>query len=78
MKDFPFVIKDEQGNLLYRENSNGDWYKWEYDYNEIYFETSDGDWGRWEYDSEGNEIYYKDSDGFIIDKRIAACGSANY
>ena len=37
-------IHDKRGNLIYYENSNGDWGKWEYDSNDnrIYFETSYG------------------------------------
>ena len=69
--DFPFEIKDKQGNLLYFECPDGFWWKKEYDSegNKIYFEDSDGDWHKYEYDSEGNEIYREDSDGVIIDIR---------
>ena len=44
VKQFPFVIKDNKGNILYFENSDGYWCKYEYDEqgNEIYFENSDG------------------------------------
>ena len=35
----------------------------------LYFEYSDGDWERREYDSNGNERYYKNSKGVIIDIR---------
>ena len=44
IKEFPFRIKDKQGNLLYREDSNGYWIKTEYDSEgrEIYFENSLG------------------------------------
>jgi len=42
---FPFTIKDKNGNQTYFENSNGYWFKREFDSNgkEIYFENSDGD-----------------------------------
>ena len=42
--DFPFRIKDKQGNVLYFENSEGYWGKYEYDSdgNVIYCEDSDG------------------------------------
>jgi hypothetical protein len=42
--DFPFTIKDKNGNTIYQENSNNWWCKWEYDSNDnqIYYETSDG------------------------------------
>ena len=44
IKDFPFEIKDKNGNEIYREDSNGHWHKREYDdkSNKIYFENSDG------------------------------------
>ena len=75
IKDFPFVIKDKNGNLIYYEDSNGYWWKMEYDSNgnEIYFENSYGYWWKREYDSNGNEIYYEDSDGDIIDDRSKYC-----
>ncbi len=71
VKDFPFTIKDKNGNELYYENSNGSWIKREYDSNgnQIYYENSDGDWSKNEYDSNGNEIYFESSDGLVIDRR---------
>jgi uncharacterized protein YbcV (DUF1398 family) len=44
IKDFPFVIKDKDGNEIYWETSDGYWIKYEYDVNgiEIYWENSDG------------------------------------
>ncbi len=40
IKDFPFVIKDKQGNEIYYEDSKGNWYKQEFNEqgNEIYYE----------------------------------------
>lgn len=66
IKDFPFIIKDKNGNTLYYENSYGFWIKREYDSfgNEIYHENSDGFWRKREYDSNGNRIYYEDSLGY--------------
>jgi hypothetical protein len=60
VKEFPFVIKDSQGNQIYRENSTGYWVKKEYDSQgkEIYFEDSYGRWYKKEYDSQGKEIYF--------------------
>ena len=71
VKTFPFFIKDDQGNEIYFEYSNGDWYKCEYDDKgyETYCEYSDGYWNKREYDNQGNQIYLEDSDGLIIDKR---------
>ena len=44
IKDFPFRIKDKQGNVLYQEDSNRYWSKMEYDSvgNRIYYEDSIG------------------------------------
>ena len=71
IKQFPFEIKDKNGNEIYYETSEGYWVKREYDSNgkEIYFENSNGSWEKYEYDSNGNEIYYEDSDGDIGDNR---------
>jgi hypothetical protein len=71
VKDFPFIIKDKNGNDIYFEGSNGNWYKREYDSNgnDIYFEDYNGYWREREYDSKGNEIYYENSDGEVIDNR---------
>lgn len=33
VKDFPFVINDKNGNIIYCEWSNGYWERWEYDSN---------------------------------------------
>lgn len=35
----------------------------------IYIESISGYWAKREYDSRGNEIYFQDSDGEIIDNR---------
>ena len=48
------VIKDKNGRL-------------------IYLEDSDGDWAKYERDSRGNEIYYENSGGIIVDKRPKPC-----
>jgi len=71
IKEFPFFIKDSNGNLIYFEDSDGYWYKLEYDSNgnKIYFENSNGYWSKAEFDSKGNLIYYEDSEGTIIDNR---------
>ena len=58
--EFPFEIKDKNGKCIYCENSNGVWWKSEYDSNgnQIYYETSNGFWIKREYDSNGNPIYF--------------------
>ncbi len=44
IKDFPFIIKDKDGNQIYLEASDGYRSKREYDANgkEIYYENSEG------------------------------------
>ena len=37
--------------------------------NQIYHERSDGYWNKREYDDQGNEIYFEDSNGTIINNR---------
>jgi len=71
VKDFPFEIKDKNGNIIYREVSNGHWMKREYNDqdNEIYGGNSNGYWFKRECDDQGNEIYYENSNGYIVDER---------
>ena len=74
IKDFPFKIKDKNGNCIYLENSVG-WCKSEYDSNgnETYCEDSNGGWWKREYDSNGNIRYWENSDGLIKDERPKGC-----
>ena len=71
IKEFPFEIKDSNGNRIYWENSNEFWAKYEYDSdsNVIYWENSTGYWAKYEYDSNGKEIYLENSNGTIRDNR---------
>jgi hypothetical protein len=71
IKEFPFRIKDSEGNLIYSENSSGYWEKREFDSKgkQIYFEASNGYWSKREYDSDGKEIYFENSYGTIVDNR---------
>jgi len=66
IKSFPFEIKDDNGKLIYHEDSNGFWIRCERDdrCNTTYFEDSDGFWCRHEYDDNGNITYQEDSYGF--------------
>lgn len=66
VKEFPFVIKDNRGNTIYYEISDGWWFKRGYDDKglEIYYEISNGYWSKRGYDDKGKEIYYENSDGF--------------
>ena len=44
INNFPFTVRDENENKIYHEDSNGYWWKREYDSNghTIYYEDSDG------------------------------------
>jgi hypothetical protein len=69
VKEFPFIIKDNDGNVIYFENSDGNWYKKEWkDGNVIYFETSEVYWSKREY-KDGEQVYYENSEGIIEDNR---------
>lgn len=74
VKDFPFIIEDKDGNVIYWENSSGFWRKREYDSNgkPIYKENSDGFWERYEYDSNGKLIHCEDSI-LSLNKRPKSC-----
>jgi hypothetical protein len=71
IKQFPFEIKDSEGNQIYFENSDGYWFKRKYDSdgNQIYYEDSDGYSAKYEFDSNGNLIYWENSNGEILDNR---------
>jgi hypothetical protein len=80
VKDFPFEIEDKNGKLIYREVSNGFWFKNEYDDQgkEIRYENSTGLWIKWEYDDGGNQIYGENSDGYWIKHEYDDKGNVIY
>ena len=64
--EYPFTIRDKSGKVIYYEDSNGFWYKREFDNNGkvSYYENSYGNWEKWEYDNNnGKEVYFENSDG---------------
>lgn len=66
VKEFPFFIKDDSGNVIYRENKDGFWRKANFNNQnkEIYFENSLGTWVKREYDQNGFQIYFENHTGF--------------
>jgi len=77
IKEFPFIIKDDDGQEIYFEWSDGFWHKWEWDGGkEIYRENSDGFWVKREWDGP-EEIYREYSNGFWV-KREWADGNRIY
>jgi proteasome assembly chaperone (PAC2) family protein len=65
-------IFDKNDNLIYYENSDGNWFKQEFDSNNnpIYREYLNGYWIKKEYDSNNNEIYSENSDGYWIKREF--------
>ena len=64
IKDFPFEIKDNDGQEIYHEDSDGYWCRIEYkDGLQVYYENSRGYWWKSEY-KDGNGIYYENSRGY--------------
>ena len=80
IKKFPFIIKDDQGNEVYFEISNGYWYKQEYDErgNRVYYEDSNGYWTKREYDDQGNQVYLEDSNGYWTKREYDDQGNQVY
>tara|TARA_S200002703_G_scaffold118868_1_gene104569 strand:+ start:220 stop:603 length:384 start_codon:yes stop_codon:yes gene_type:complete len=77
---FPIEIKDADGNETYFEDSNGYWYKKEYDSkgNVTYSEDRNGYRKKKEYDSKGNVTYFEDSDGYWYKKEYDSKGNVTY
>ena len=72
---FPIEIKDADGNSTYSENSDGYWYRCEYDKkgNKTYSENSSGSWYRCEYNKNGHETYHEDSSGYKRGTKRGSC-----
>ena len=63
--EFPFIVKDENGDITYYENSDGFWFKRTFDENGkmTYHENSDGFWFKRTFDENGDITYHENSDG---------------
>jgi YD repeat-containing protein len=77
---FPFVIKNDAGKEIYREQSNRCWIKEEYNDKGqvVYFENNSGLWSKYEYDYNGNLIYNKNSKGYWWKKEFDDKGKVIY
>ena len=80
IKDFPFQIKDANGNVIYHESSSGYWVKRECDANGkvTYLENSSGYWSKSEYDANSNLLYWEDSTGYWEKREYDANGNRIY
>ena len=77
------LVYDSNDNLIYWEDTNYNWSKYEYSTDgnykiSKYFETSDGDWSKYEYDTNGNEIYFERSDDYWYKKEYDDNGNVFY
>ena len=72
---FPIAITNETGKATYHEDSDGFWYRREYDKGgkQTYYEDSDGDWERYEYGEKGNRTYYENSNGIKKGTKRGSC-----
>jgi uncharacterized protein RhaS with RHS repeats len=77
---FPIEIKDENGNEIYHEDSDGYRERHEYDSNgkATYYENSDDLWERYEYDSNGNQTYLENNDGYWSRREYDSNGNQTY
>lgn len=80
VKEFPFIIYDNNENQIYHEDSYGYWCKSEYNSNGnvIYFENSKGCWDKYKYDSNGNRIYFENSEGLWCKREYDYKGNKIY
>ncbi len=77
---FPFEIKDDRGNVIYKEYDDGFWKRWEVDLKgrELYYQNSSSFWAKREYDDNGGEIYFENSDGYWAKREWDANGNLIY
>jgi YD repeat-containing protein len=63
---FPIVIKDKNGNEIYKQFKDGNWWEKTYDDNgnELTYKNSDGYWEQYTYNENGKELTCKDSNGY--------------
>lgn len=64
--EFPIIIKDTRGDIIYKQNEDGFWFEKTYDEkgNELTCKNSEGYWLESTYDDNNNKINFKASDGF--------------
>ena len=71
---------DENGNVIYYEDSGGYWEKVEYDKNgnKVYYKNSNGFWAKREFDERGVLIYFEDSGGHWWKRKFDNDGNEIY
>lgn len=80
IKEFPFEIKDFNGNEIYWETAHRFWFKKEYDCNgnRIYHENSNRFWIKNEFDSSNNLIYCESSNGYWFKREYDSSNNEIY
>ena len=65
---FPYVDYDDKGNVIYREDSNGSWWKSEFNKhnNLTYREYDDGEWYKWKHNDKGDDTYTENNHGYKV------------
>ena len=73
-------VFDSNGNVIYRENSNGYWSEREYHTNGniLYYEGGGDSWYKREFDINGNRIYYENSNGYWEKREYNSNGNQIY
>ena len=73
-------VYDSNGNVIYREDSNGYWSEREYHTNGniLYYEGGGDSWYKREFDINGNRIYYENSNGYWEKREYNSNGNQIY
>lgn len=79
-KEYPVIVRNDNGQEVYREEINGHWVKREYDEKgrQVYWETSSGEWARHRFDDAGNTVWYENSDGYSFVAEYSQNGFRTY
>ena len=63
--EFPFQIYNNSGQIVYLQENEIDWERWEFNFigRKTLYENSDGDWTKYDYDGASNLIKIQYSSG---------------
>ena len=63
--EFPIIIKDKKGNIIYWETPKGHWFEQTHDDNGkcLTYNNSDGYWAVYTHDDNGKRLTFKNSNG---------------
>jgi hypothetical protein len=76
--EFPIIIKDKRGNVIYNQNEYGDWYESTYNEKgkELTFKTSDGYYSikRKKVTKEEFEVFVNGTPEYTMEELVAKLG----